>query len=245
MCSVPLVIVVDDGSIDGTDAALVDLPVTLLRNETNCGKAASLVRGFAYALERGANAIVTIDGDAQHRPSDIPFLLSAYERHPGAVVIGSRLHEEQNIPADRYLANRFANFWIAWAAGHPIKDSQSGFRVYPAALLREIRLCHDRAAGFVFESEVLIEAGRRGYSLIPVPISAIYEPRGRRSHFRPIIDILRIVRMVAWKLISRGLYPQGLARSLRRKNECGSDGSELSATARNGKTHERGPTTAQ
>jgi glycosyltransferase involved in cell wall biosynthesis len=210
----PLVIVVDDGSADGTAAALAGLPITLLRNAENSGKAASLARGFAHALDCGADAIVTLDGDGQHRPEDIPLLLVAHERDPGSIVVGSRLHDDTNIPRDRYLANRFANFWIAWAAGQPISDSQSGFRVYPAPLLREVKPRTDRAGGFVFESEVLIEAGRRGYPIRAVPIPAIYEPRGRRSHFRPILDIARIVRMVAWKLLSRGLYLQGLMRSL-------------------------------
>jgi glycosyltransferase involved in cell wall biosynthesis len=210
----PLVIVVDDGSADATAAALDGLPITLLRNPANSGKAASLGRGFAQALDCGADAVVTLDGDGQHRPEDIPLLLAEHERNPRAVVVASRLHDDANFPRDRYLANRFANFWIAWAAGQPIADSQSGFRVYPATLLREIKPRTDHAGGFVFESEALIEAGRRGYAIRAVPIPAIYEPRGRRSHFRPILDIARIGRMVAWKLLSRGLYLQGLVRSL-------------------------------
>jgi hypothetical protein len=72
-----------------------------------------------------------------------------------------------------------------------------------------------RARGFVFESEVIIEAGRRGVRLAWVPIPAIYEPRARRSHFRPVADIVLITRMVAWKLLTRGLYLRGLVRSLR------------------------------
>jgi glycosyltransferase involved in cell wall biosynthesis len=210
------VIVVDDGSTDGTAQRLDGLPVTLLRNARNSGKAASLARGIELALSQGAAAVVTLDGDAQHRPEDIPRLLAARERAPGALIIGARLHESDNIPADRYFANRCANFWIGWAAGQPIADSQSGFRVYPAALLRAAALPRGRASSFVFESEILIEAGRRGVRLLSVPIAAIYEPRGRRSHFRPAIDIALIVRMVAWKLVSRGLDLPGLVRSLKK-----------------------------
>jgi glycosyltransferase involved in cell wall biosynthesis len=213
---VPFVVVVDDGSSDGTSAALAGLPVTLLTNEENRGKAVSLAKGAEYALAQGAHAILTLDGDGQHRPEDIPRLVAAHDRDPRAVVIGSRLHDRDRIPRDRYLANRFANFWIAWAAGQPIADSQSGFRIYPAALLREVRPWANRAAGFVFESEILIEAGRQGVRLINVPISAIYPARARRSHFRPVLDIAQIARMVAWKLLSRGLYLSGLVRSLRR-----------------------------
>ena len=212
----PQVIVVDDGSIDGTGQLLAGLPVTLLRNERNAGKAASLVRAIDLALEQDAEAIITLDGDGQHLPEDIPRLLAAYEGDRDAIVVGSRLHDRANIPGDRYFANRFANFWIAWAAGQPIEDSQSGFRVYSAAILKSALPRCRFAASFVFESEILIEAGRRDVRIIAVPIAAVYEARGRRSHFRPVLDIALIVRMVAWKLLSRGLFLAGLVKSLRR-----------------------------
>jgi glycosyltransferase involved in cell wall biosynthesis len=209
------VIIVDDGSVDGTTNALAGLHVVLLRNGTNCGKAASLVRGIEAALAKGVDAVITLDGDGQHAPSDIPRLIDAYERDPAALVIGARLLERYNIPRQRYLANRFANFWIAWAAGQRLADSQSGFRIYPATMLRGVRPRCDRAASFVFESEVLIDAGRRGIKIVAVPVQALYAPQRRRSHFRPVVDIARIVRMVAWKLLSRGMDLGGLARSLR------------------------------
>ena len=119
------------------------------------------------------------------------------------------------MPRDRYLANRVANFWIGWAAGQAIEDSQSGFRVYPAGLFRAVGMRYDRSAGFVFESEILIEAARRGTAIVAVPVAAIYEQRGRRSHFRPVLDIARITRMIAWKLLARGFDLPGLYRSLR------------------------------
>ena len=209
------VIVVDDGSNDGTAAALDGLPVTLIRNPRNLGKAASLWRGMAVALAENAAAVVTLDGDGQHRPEDIPRLLETHRADPHALVVGARLHDRASFPIDRYLSNRFANFWIAWAAGQRIEDSQSGFRVYPASLLRALPPRLVRAASFVFESEILIEAGRRGLKLAFVPIPAIYEPHGRRSHFRPVLDFVLIARMILWKLITRGFYLRGLLRSLR------------------------------
>jgi glycosyltransferase involved in cell wall biosynthesis len=170
---------------------------------------------MALALAEDAAAVITLDADGQHRPEDIPRLLAAHRREPDALVVGARLHDRESIPADRYYANRFANFWIAWAAGQRVEDSQSGFRLYPAALLRALPQHIGRAAGFVFESEVLIEAGRRGARLTWVPIPAIYERRGRPSHFRPVVDFVLIARMILWKLITRGLYLRGLLRSLR------------------------------
>ena len=209
------VIVVDDGSDDGTAAALEDLPVTVLRNPRNLGKAASLRRGMALALQEGVAAAITLDGDAQHEPEDIPRLIAAHLRTPGAIIIGARLHEKARIPRARYIANRFANFWIAWAAGYPLSDSQSGFRLYPASLLYAIDVRRNRSAGFVFESEILIDAARIGVKSVAIPVAAIYRTQARPSYFRPCVDVLLITRMVAWKLLSRGLDILGLIRSLR------------------------------
>ena len=206
-----LVIVVDDGSTDATAAALAGLEVVLLRNEANSGKAASLRRGADEALRRGAGAVVTLDGDGQHCPEDIALLLRAWRETPERIIIGSRLHWRSRIPAARYWANRVANFWIGLAAGYAIADSQSGFRVYPARVLREARVRCDRARSFVFASEILIEAARQGAQARCVPVQVAYSGRARASHFRPVLDIARIVRMVAWRLVSQGLAQRAAA----------------------------------
>jgi len=213
------VIVVDDGSTDGTAEQLRGLDLTLLRHTKNQGKAASLWAGMREARKWKIDGIATIDGDGQHLPEDIPRLLAQFRAAPGDIVIGSRLHEKANIPRARYNANRFANFWVAWAAGYPIIDSQSGFRIYPADLLERVNVAHQRKHCFVFESEILIEAGRAGIHSHPVPIAAIYLPSARASHFRPVVDIAHIVRMITWKLLKRGMYVGGLLRSLRKDRQ--------------------------
>lgn len=220
------VIIVDDASTDDTAERLRDLPLTLLRNERNCGKGASLWRGMELARERGASAIVTLDGDAQHRPEAIPDLLAGAEQKPDAIIIAARLLNRESAPRARLFANRFADFWISWAAGRPIRDTQSGFRLYPASLLPRVALPLGRGRGFVFESEILIEAARRGFPVFSVPTAMIHLPDARPSHFRPVVDIARIVRMVAWKLLVRGLDPVGLVRSLRRPELVGAPASQ-------------------
>lgn len=208
----PLVIVVDDASTDGTADLLKGLPVIVLRNEQNRGKAASLLRGVGAAIERGASAIVTLDGDGQHDPEDIPSLLKAYRAMPGSIVIGARLHHRAKIPPARYWANRVANFWISLASGYSIADTQSGFRVYPVRLLQTAKAGSSRAHSFVFESEILIEAARHGVFASCVPISVVYSARARASYFRPVVDIARITRMVAWRLLSEGTLLRGFNR---------------------------------
>ena len=209
------VIVVDDGSTDGTAEAIADSGATVLRNATNQGKAASLWRGMEHAVAAGADHVVTLDGDGQHRPEDIPTLLDAARRHPGQIIIASRPMDAAAMPPLRRFGNRQANFWISWAAGYPIPDSQSGFRVYPTELLQRLNVPHQKARGFVFESEILIAAADAGVRSVPVWIEAIYPPQRRHSHYRPTLDTVRIVRMVAAKLLRGGMRPMHLWRSLR------------------------------
>lgn len=212
---VPNVVVVDDGSDDETASQLNNLPVTLLRNEHNLGKAASLWKGFDYALAHDAQFVVTLDGDGQHHPEDISRLLATAQKFPDSMVIGARLHDKQNFPPRRYYANQFARFWISWAAGYPIADTQSGFRVYPATLLRRLTRRDVSWNGFVFESEILIAAGNIGVQSVAVSIPGIYPKLARASHFRPVHDIARIVLMVTGRLLRRGMHPVGLWHSLR------------------------------
>ncbi len=206
----PNVIVVDDGSTDGTVQVLAGLDVTVLRNEKNCGKAGSLSRAFDHALAHGAVGVISLDADGQHAPEEISAFLEQSLEQPSAFLIGARRRDQRRVSFWRYAANRIADFWIGWAAGLPIEDSQSGFRLYPAPLLRDVTLNHDQKHGFVFESEILIEAARQGIACRNVPITARPRTGPRPSHFRPLLDILRITRMVAWKILSRGFYPLGL-----------------------------------
>ena len=211
----PRVIVVDDASTDGTAAQLRDLPVTLLTHEVNQGKAASLRTAFAHALAQDARSVITFDGDGQHDPADAQSLLNAWQTHPERIVIGSRLHDRAQFPPARYYSNRFACFWIAWAAGHPIADSQSGFRVYPHDVMRIALGPRVRSGRFTFESEILIEAARQGHRTLAVAIPGRYPKNARPSHFRPVVDIAKIVVMVAVRLLHQHMAPVGLWHSLK------------------------------
>jgi hypothetical protein len=195
------VVVVDDGSTDLTVSSLRELPVTILRHTKNLGKAAALRRGMQYAVAQGAGAIITLDGDGQHDPADIPALLALHRQDPLAIVIAARRRHRHTIPALRALAQRIADFWISLAAGCPVEDSQSGFRLYPISAWTAAGWPCD-SSGFVFESELLIEAGRSGIAIRSVPVSAIYGRHLRQSHFQSGRDIAAITRMVAGKILA-------------------------------------------
>jgi glycosyltransferase involved in cell wall biosynthesis len=208
------VYVVDDGSSDETSDRAAEEGATVIRMAENGGKAASLITGFRRAIADGAEGIVTLDGDGQHCPEDIPRLVDQWRLDRNLIVIAARTLNLEAFPSARLKANRFANFWISWAAGFPVTDSQSGFRLYPAPLLAPLSPTLSRRKGFVFESEILIDAGRRGSRVRTVPIEAIYAEGARPSHFRPVYDITQITLMVAGKLLSRGMCLPGLFRAL-------------------------------
>lgn len=235
------VIVVDDGS---TDASVERLPAQprlgTLHHASNEGKARALIDGMQRALALDADLIVTMDGDGQHRTQDVARLVQAARAHDDRIIIGARLADRDAIPGARYRANRFANFWVAWAAGWPVVDSQSGFRAYPARIVRAVLPALDRRypagargrrKGFVFDSEILIEAGRRRCATLAVTIPALYGAAGalRASHFRPVADITQIVLMVAGHLLRQGMNLPGLWRSLR--GEGAAEASEVTKNA--------------
>jgi glycosyltransferase involved in cell wall biosynthesis len=211
------VLVIDDGSRDGSAEIARRAGAEVIRHPRRRGKGEAILTGIAAARERGASAVVTLDGDGQHAPEDVPRLVCVARAHPDDLVIGARLVGREAAPRARRRANRVADFFIGWAAGQPLDDSQSGFRVYPASLLRRLDVGHGPSRGFVFESETLIAAGRLGVKCRSVAIAAVYPQNARPSHFRPVADIARISRMVMGQLLRRGLYPVGLYRSLARR----------------------------
>ncbi|MGH7058021.1 MAG: glycosyltransferase family 2 protein [Acetobacteraceae bacterium] len=206
--------VVDDGSSDATAALARAAGATVLGNAARRGKGASLRRGMREALDRGSARIVTLDGDGQHQPSDIPRLVAASVAFPNHVVIGVRRRGGDRGPVARLLGNRFGSFWISLAARQRIDDAQSGFRVYPAALARRIVGEGVWHAGFAFESEVLIEAAGLGFRTIGVDVARIYgDVTARSSYFRPVRDTVSIAVVVTRQLLRRLARGLGLRHS--------------------------------
>lgn len=192
---VDTVLVVDDGSNDGT-AALLDKatgnerPEKVLTHPKNCGKGAALKTGLTYARQQGFSYAVTVDADGQHRADDIPALLKAVEEEPDALAIGSRGLQHENMPAKSTFANRFSNFWFALQTLQRLPDTQSGLRIYPLRRLHGLRWM---SARYEAELTLLVFSAWAGVKLLPVPVSVYYPPRDQRvTHFRPGRDFTRI-----------------------------------------------------
>jgi glycosyltransferase involved in cell wall biosynthesis len=205
------VIVVDDGSDDGTPELVAARPVTLLRQTARSGKGEALRRGFREALRQGYDAIVTMDGDGQHLASDIPRIVAAAARYPEHLVIGARLLDQSQQPRSRRRANAVADWGISWACGQPVTDTQSGQRWYPRAALDLVDLS---AQDFVFEAAVLIAASREmRLGVVSVPIASRYQRGLRRSYFNPVRDVTRITFYTIGQVIHYGQVVASYRRS--------------------------------
>jgi len=186
------VIVVCDGATDGTlDILLAIEDITLVAYPDNAGKGTALKRGFKKALELGFAYAITIDSDGQHFPEDIPIMLKASRKHPGALIVGERKDLEQ---AERSggskFANKFSNFWFCVQTGRALKDTQTGFRLYPLKKLHGLCFLTSR---YEAELELMVFASWHGVKIVSTPVNVYYPPREERvSHFRPGKDFARI-----------------------------------------------------
>ncbi|PYQ31635.1 MAG: glycosyltransferase family 2 protein [Acidobacteria bacterium] len=184
------VIVIDDGSVDKTgDAARAAGAAVVLRHDVNRGKGAALKTGFAWALDNEYSAVITLDADGQHLASEIPKFIEQYARGGEDLIIGGRAHLFMQMLPRRRNANRFSAWCIAKCSGADITDSQSGFRLYSARLLRALKLRADR---FDMESEVIVLAAKRKLRIVTIPIELGFVDGLATSHFRPLVDTLRI-----------------------------------------------------
>ena len=193
------VLVVDDGSADGSAVVARRAGAEIIRHPRRLGKGQAIRTGIAAARTRGASLVVTLDGDGQHDPHDLDALLEAARATPRAIIVGSRLADAARLPVDRLNAIRVAGFFASWASGLELGDTQSGYRVYPLALFDDVGT---RRGGFVFETEVLVAALARGWRVREVPIRMIPHAT-RRSRVRPFGDGAAIGVYLAGQVMAR------------------------------------------
>lgn len=188
---VPAVVVVDDGSNDGTAEAARAAGAEVVSLPVNQGKGRALATAFRELFGRGFGAVVTLDADGQHLPEEVPVLLAA----PAAadLVLGTRDHLFAGMSRVRRLSNRISSRAISFAAGQPLPDVQTGFRLYRKRLIDGVGFSE---AGFEAESAVVVRAARRGFRVVGVPVRLGFVDGRTTSHFRPLIDSLRIARAV-------------------------------------------------
>ncbi|MBE6209971.1 MAG: glycosyltransferase [Rikenellaceae bacterium] len=211
------VIVVCDGCTDQTLELLGAMPKqpAIVAYDKNRGKGAALREGFRYALREGFAYAITLDGDGQHYPEDIGVLLKANQRHPGALIVGERkgLEGVERSRGSKF-ANAFSNFWFAVQTGQYLRDTQTGYRLYPLKKLKGLSLLTSR---YEAELELMVFASWHGVKLVSEPVNVFYPPREERvSHFRPTKDFARItlLNMVLCLLAVVYGLPLGVCRFL-------------------------------
>ncbi len=188
----PRVLVVDDGSDDRTAALALAAGAEVVSHGVNRGKGAALRTAFTNLFADGHPGVVTLDADGQHLAEEIPKLLAAFDA--GAdLVLGTRDHLFASMSPLRRTSNRLSSRAISFAAGKPVPDVQTGFRVYRARLIDSVGFPEDR---FEAESAVLVRAARRGFAVVGVPVRLAVVDGRRTSHYRPLLDSLRIARAV-------------------------------------------------
>lgn len=209
------VIVIDDGSTDGTSDMLADLDIKVVRHTVNVGKGCRLVEGLNLAFREGATRVITLDADGQHNPADIPAFLARSAENPTAIILGDRSAQMERIPLMRATAIRFGNFFISWACVVRIGDAQCGMRVYPADMWKKVCIPPGEIDRFLFETAVLLYSAEAGIPFAFVPIDARYAGFVQRpSHFEPVHDFLDLGRLVIRFLFSRRLRPRGFLFAL-------------------------------
>jgi len=191
-CFLPAVVVVDDGSRDATGRIARQMGAECVGLWPGQGKGAALQAGFQRLQELGFSHAVTLDGDGQHSPQDIPRFLSCRQNTGADLVVGSRMMTAGTMPWPRRAANRAMSLCLSFYAGRALPDSQCGFRLVD---LRRARQAGAATRHFEFESEMLVTFVRRGFRVEFVPIQTIY--RGERSKIRPLSDTWRWLRWYA------------------------------------------------
>jgi glycosyltransferase involved in cell wall biosynthesis len=193
------VVVIDDGSGDGTADIARAAGATCLQLPRHRGKASALRVGIAFARESNFTHVVTLDGDGQHLPGDIPVILRVAEKTGADLVIGARCFDRSRMPRSRYFSNIVGSRLASALVGCEILDSQSGFRLFRLDKLDGAKL---RSRCYELEMEILIKMTRSGCTVAHAPVRMIYDDAQTRSKMKPVRDT---VRVCLWSLAFRFL----------------------------------------
>ena len=183
--------VVDDGSPDGTAREAERAGAVVLKHPVNKGKGVALATAFQYATEHDFECVITMDGDGQHDPADIPAFLEAYGKFSWPVILGNRMCDTRHMPPVRRWTNRFMSWLLSRQMAQTIPDTQCGYRLYKCSILPGRGVDAER---FAAESEILMVLAESGATMGSIPIRVIY--RDEKSKIRPMRDTWRFFQML-------------------------------------------------
>ena len=187
------VLVVDDCSSDATSERAREAGAEVVRHDSNRGKGVAIATGLGWAGGNGYDAAITLDGDGQHDPAEIPMFLEAASQ--GAdIVVGSRMSNDRRMPPARKVTNWSMSAILSFMAGRTLTDTQSGYRLIRVDAWRRLGVSGSR---FDAESEMLVRACRCGMRVREVPIRTIYGDE--ESSIHPVRDTVRWFGLI-WRL---------------------------------------------
>ena len=188
------VLVIDDGSNDGTTQRARDAGAEVIVHKQNRGKGEAIKTGLRHCLAREVTWVILLDSDGQHLPEEIErFLSAAASATRAAFFIGNRMNDVARMPFVRRLVNRYMSRRISRVCGQKIPDTQCGFRMLDRQLIPELLGGGDR---FDYDTEVLIIASRKGYRIQSVPITTVYSDQVSNIH--PVRDAFRFFKLI-WR----------------------------------------------
>ncbi|MGJ8664954.1 MAG: DUF2062 domain-containing protein [Patiriisocius sp.] len=213
------IIIINDGATDGTAEILKNYnSLTHVHIPKNQGKGNALRNGFKKAVEMRYDFAITIDSDGQHFPEDIAVFVNLLEtsEDKNLLLIGARNMTQMGVPKKSSFGNKFSNFWFWFETGIKLQDTQSGYRLYPLNVIKDITFFTKK---FEFEIEVIVKAAWRGVNVMNVPVQVLYDETERVSHFRPFKDFTRISILNTWFVLVTLLYikPRDFIRSFKKK----------------------------
>jgi glycosyltransferase involved in cell wall biosynthesis len=195
------VIVVDDGSTDKTARIAKTSGAVVISHKVRRGAGGATRSCFEAAKARGANVLVTLDGDAQHKPAEIAKLVAPILSGEVDLVIGSRfLGGQGNMPRYRQLGIKVITWLFNFGSRVKVSDAQSCFRAYGEKALHSLSATEE---GFGFSVELLVQARHKGFALAEVPIRCLYHPASHSAN--PVIHGIGVVLTVV-KLRFKGLW---------------------------------------
>ena len=184
------VIAVNDGSKDGTLAEMKRTDATLIDQQPNQGKGVALRTGFRAALDRGADAVIQLDADGQHDPTEIPLFIEKHYTTAADLIIGER--DFSGMPPVRRMSNTVGRAAFSWAIGRKVRDNQSGYRLLSRRLIEAV--LQSKEHGYEFEMDMILSAVKRGWPIEGVPIRTIYGDEV--SNIKPMQHVVHFFRMV-------------------------------------------------
>ena len=192
------VLVVDDGSSDGTAGTARQAGAEVIVHQVNKGKGEALKTGYRWALEQNLDWVFTLDSDGQHLPGEMQSFLDAAAAGGFDAVVGTRMDQVRDMPWIRLKTNQFTSWVISRLAGQHIPDSQNGYRLYRVPCLEGVKL---RTRRYDSESEILVRLARRGFRIGSVPVTTVYGDE--ESSINPFVDTGRFFRLVFLLMFSR------------------------------------------